>query len=273
MRDILQLEFDFDSIEKRDIDINAIETSSHIKHQNNNTNQFIKQPEKFLSYLKSDSLINNIAIHNEQNKVKIIINVKTKKRVQRIYYALPSIFDASINEWKIIKNVFIGKFASRELVLPILKKYQIYKNPIYRGHKTHQGEFYDLRYFFNKLNHEYFENHLTNNIFWSKSKFKKRARGYLLGYFNWNSLTVYISQLLDSNLIPEEVLEVIIYHELVHAFIFTQQSIYEKPHGLEFKKYYYRHPKAKIIEKFINTKEFETLMKKVIQTKKKRLSN
>ena len=84
-----------------------------------------------------------------------------------------------------------------------------------RGRKrisTAQGEVYDLDRMFTKLNRFYFEDAIPKpTITWSQRRTKS-----ILGHHNHVHDSITISKTLDSKEIPRQLVEYILYHEMLH---------------------------------------------------------
>jgi len=76
-----------------------------------------------------------------------------------------------------------------------------------------RGQTFDLQRLFDKLNHEYFGDRVrVSRVGWSLRRSKRT-----LGHFDSAHKTITISRSLDSPVVPEYVVEYVLYHEMLHA--------------------------------------------------------
>ncbi|MGH9338597.1 MAG: SprT-like domain-containing protein [Acidobacteriota bacterium] len=87
-----------------------------------------------------------------------------------------------------------------------------------RGRKVltqSSGRIYDLRTVFDRLNQHYFENQVrVRFLSWSRRKNRR-----ILGHYDSAHQTIVIDRRLDAVLVPEYVVEYVLYHEMLHAFL------------------------------------------------------
>lgn len=244
-----QLEFDFNGV------LNNIENKCLA---NLDVNSDIKRKSTtFARILQKDSPIQNVVIKDIGKKIEIQINFLEKKK--KTFWTLPSILEASPQEVEIVKKIF-----AREKVLsvdskPIIKKYHISRPCHWKLKWTPEGNYYHLEQYFYKLNREYFEDKLNNKIYWFSKRNvmsgRKRKKHFCLGFFCRGCFQIFINPLLDNNKIPEAVVEVIVYHEMIHAHLLETYHPNEKLHGKKFKEIYCKHPHTNYVEKFLQTQE------------------
>src|SRR5581483_5827382 len=101
-----------------------------------------------------------------------------------------------------------------------------------------KGAVYDLKAIYDKINKMYFKSSLDLRItFFGNGSHKKRTRCTLGLYYDTLKL-IKIHRLLDDYMIPEYVVEFVVFHEMLHAI--CPASIDEKGmyrvHGAQFKK-------------------------------------
>lgn len=82
-----------------------------------------------------------------------------------------------------------------------------------------QGKCYDLHAIFERLNEEYFESRLTSVITWGTWTSRKAVRKRTLGSYCSNTDTIRINPVLDKNTVPDYYIELVVYHEMLHAAI------------------------------------------------------
>ncbi len=85
-----------------------------------------------------------------------------------------------------------------------------------RKHLTSaQGQVFDLRPIFHELNRKYFSERIDNlKLSWSLRRSRR-----VLGHYDPAHQTIVINQRLDHALVPKFVLEYVLYHEMLHAFL------------------------------------------------------
>jgi len=80
---------------------------------------------------------------------------------------------------------------------------------------THLGRYYNLDELFDVLNRKYFENRLDKPLLgWSLNPSYRR-----LGFFVREKNLLVISRILDSRKVPREIVEFMLYHEMLHIDI------------------------------------------------------
>ena len=117
--------------------------------------------------------------------------------------------------------------------------------------KIIKGRYRDLDKSFERVNREYFDSAMDKPVLtWSMKRAKRT-----LGRYDPERDIVFISRMLDSTKVPEELLDFIMYHELLH-----------KKHGIkrEGRRRRIHTPQFKDDEKkFRNYEKMKTLMKKL----------
>jgi len=113
------------------------------------------------------------------------------------------------------------------------------------------GMYFNLRFLFDKINKTYFENNLAvKYLGWSKNKSYTR-----LGYYDQERNLLVISKIFDSRKVPQNVVEFLLYHEMLHIMLPSQKiNGRRKIHTNEFRELEQRFPDFKQIEKWIKHK-------------------
>ncbi len=248
-----QLEFCFE-----DALINNIEKTPIAKSEIFSTNKPIfKETCSVIEKLKQEPEINEISIEDIGRKVKINVVYSNKKT--KSFYALHAIQNANDDEFEIIKKFFTQKISSPAIFRPVVKKYLISRVCHCKLNWISDGRFHSLNYFFDNLNQKYFLGELSNNIYWFQKKklpVRRRMGNICLGFFCKGCCQIFINPKLDTDKIPNSVLEVVVYHEMVHAYLFNKNPISEKSHGKKFKELFYLHPEARDVDKFLKSSTF-----------------
>jgi hypothetical protein len=100
-----------------------------------------------------------------------------------------------------------------------------------------QGKHYDLLQMYNAINAEYFMGNVAADITWGAWKPKRAAARRTLGSYSYHSNTIRINPLLDSKRVPKYFLELIVYHEMLHADIGIDKGEKRRSiHSREFKR-------------------------------------
>ena len=126
------------------------------------------------------------------------------------------------------------------------------KKTIPKGYDP-RGKYFNLRAIFNNLNIEYFENKLSvKYLGWSKSKSYTR-----LGYYDRERELLVISKIFDSKKVPINVVEYLVYHEMLHIFIpTTTVNGRRKIHPPAFRNLEKNFPDCDSIQTWIKKKRF-----------------
>ncbi len=255
-----QLEFDFKDIEIDPLKGKSITTSDIIPFgfQQNTRNKFYP----FVEFLKKEVFIKDFSIDYIGKKIEI--NIKFCKGGAKTFWAFPSILEVAPEEYKVLRKVIFQEPVPSNILLPLIKKYLISRPCHWRFNWTSQGKYHYLQDYFDKLNYEYFMGKLTNRIFWSKSRGRKnkRKKGFCLGFFCKGCAQIFINPLLDSNQITHFIVEVIVYHEMVHAYLFNDYMPFDKSHSRKFKELYYKHPKVEEVESILKTNKIYNILRK-----------
>ncbi|NOZ87873.1 MAG: SprT family zinc-dependent metalloprotease [Deltaproteobacteria bacterium] len=81
-----------------------------------------------------------------------------------------------------------------------------------------RGRHHDLSGIFGRLNRSFFGNTVKVDVTWGKES-KNRKRSIQLGVFDRDSNIIRIHPLLDRDFVPEDVVEMVLYHEMLHAYL------------------------------------------------------
>lgn len=116
-----------------------------------------------------------------------------------------------------------------------------------------QGKYYNLQVLFDDLNRKYFENKLSvKYLGWSKNKSYAR-----LGYYASERDLLVISKIFDSKKTPLNVIEYMVFHEMLHIAIPTKTiNGRRRIHPPEFKNLEQQFPEYKKIQNWIQKKRF-----------------
>lgn len=256
-----QLEFNFEDAVINTTKDKSIAIPEIISEESpKDTNQY----EIFAKNLQTNPLIKYVLLKNIEKKIEINITYYNGK--SKAYWAFPSILQANREEFEIIKKIFTKQYIPSSLSAPLIKKYLISRPCHWKLNWTPQGKYHHLEHYFNELNYKYFEGKLNNKIYWTKRSFssnkKKKKCRFCLGFFCKGCSQIFISPLLDSIKIPHIILEVIVYHEMIHAYLFNEFPSYDKSHGKKFEELYLQHPHVNEAEKILKTREIYNVLRK-----------
>ena len=77
------------------------------------------------------------------------------------------------------------------------------------------GEYYDLTRIFKRINERYFDNSIEISLLgWSRNRSYSR-----LGFYDKRRNLIVISRIFDSRSVPENIIEYLMYHEMLHIQI------------------------------------------------------
>jgi predicted metal-dependent hydrolase len=124
------------------------------------------------------------------------------------------------------------------------------KKSVPKGYYS-QGNYYNLQEIFDNLNDIYFSNKLSvKHLGWSKNKSYTR-----LGYYDREKDLLVVSQIFDSHKVPENVVEYMVYHEMLHILIpTTTNNGRRKIHTSKFRQLEREFPDYLKIQNWLNKK-------------------
>lgn len=83
-----------------------------------------------------------------------------------------------------------------------------------------QGEYFNLRAVFNKLNASYFKNRLKGyTVVWGRRRKERPKESIVFGTIQEEDRVIRIHPLLDRAFVPQWFLEYVMYHEMLHAVV------------------------------------------------------
>ena len=81
------------------------------------------------------------------------------------------------------------------------------------------GKVYDLQVMLESLNAKFFEGSVDARITWGRAPNKKRRRSIRLGTYSSDERLIRIHPSLDADWVPTYVVEMVVYHEMLHAVV------------------------------------------------------
>lgn len=87
-----------------------------------------------------------------------------------------------------------------------------------------RGRCFDLGAIFNELNQAYFGNEVQAAITWGRMPTTRRRRSIRFGSFSARENLIRIHPLLDQGFVPAYFIRYIVFHEMLHAYIGTQET-------------------------------------------------
>lgn len=121
-----------------------------------------------------------------------------------------------------------------------------------------QGEHWDLKEIYHKINLQYFDNALDLHITWYGNKqFVPRAR-IRLGVYHSLSKVIKIHRVLDQAYVPEYFVSSIVYHEMLHHVLppVKKKNRKRQIHHAEFIE------REKQFKEYLPAKDFSEILKK-----------
>lgn len=117
-----------------------------------------------------------------------------------------------------------------------------------------RGRHFDLCEIFEKLNDSYFNNKLVKPVIgWSKNKSYTR-----LGFYDRERKLLVISKIFDSSAVPDEIVDYLMYHEMLHIHFPVQPKKGRRiVHSQLFKKEEKIFPKYDQIQHWIKINRFK----------------
>lgn len=83
-----------------------------------------------------------------------------------------------------------------------------------------EGQYFDLRAIFDKLNGRYFKNGLRRyKIVWGRKRKQRPKEYFVFGTIQEEDRVIRIHPLLDARFVPAWFLEYVIYHEMLHSVV------------------------------------------------------
>ena len=160
---------------------------------------------------------------------------------------------------KIVVHLLLSRIYKKPADGHMRRVYREYCNTVYpqisapvKGYYS-QGKHFDLRMRFDYLNRTYFQDQLSvEHIGWSKRSSKRR-----LGFYDKTRNLLVISRMFDHPRVPPEVIDFLIYHEMLHIkFPAVEKNGRRVIHSIEFKAAERQFPDYRTVDKlarrFIN---------------------
>ncbi|MBV9490926.1 MAG: hypothetical protein JO069_14575 [Verrucomicrobia bacterium] len=106
------------------------------------------------------------------------------------------------------------------------RKISVKKLPLQRCLEfSHEGEYFDLKALFDKVNAEYFDGALEGyTITWGRRRKSPPKEYFVFGTIQEEDRIIRIHPLLDAPFVPSWFLEYVIYHEMLHAVVPEQMD-------------------------------------------------
>jgi predicted SprT family Zn-dependent metalloprotease len=88
-----------------------------------------------------------------------------------------------------------------------------------KGKVSTKGRVYELDRIYMDINARYFENRVTAGITWGRNSRRRSIRQRTLGCYDERTRLIRINPCLDRKNIPLYVIENVVYHEMLHAYL------------------------------------------------------
>lgn len=141
-------------------------------------------------------------------------------RVQEIFLNAPQEVWDAICTFMILPSPdsrrLIRNFISNHKAAPNLKEFDR------RLNIKMKGEYFHLDQIYGDINLEYFNNGIECRITWGKSYKKRRKRSISFGNYESFSNLIKINPALDQDKVPDYFIRYIVYHEMLHARLESQ---------------------------------------------------
>jgi predicted metal-dependent hydrolase len=172
--------------------------------------------------------------------------------------------DAPLRIIKILAIILLAKVYKYKVDKEIKRDYQKYlkdlqkliPGPTRRApiNYNHAGNHYNLKDIFDALNENYFSNQLQVKFKgWSKNKSYSR-----LGFYDKERDLLVISKIFDSPKVPQQVIEFLVYHEMLHIlFPVKTKNGRRRIHSKELKKTEQKFPEYDKINQWINKNRYK----------------
>ena len=79
-----------------------------------------------------------------------------------------------------------------------------------------QGQYFDLKAIYRRLNHDYFSDRVEAYITWGRRAPDRRRRSIRFGAYDSRKRLIRIHPLLDQSFVPLYVVENVVFHEMLH---------------------------------------------------------
>jgi len=197
----------------------------------------VMQLERLKSNFRNQGIDVEFAINNnrrtflsaswDENKVKVSLHNIFLKAPEDIFFALEQFIgnkkDNSLNKIK----AFVEE-ESHSLD---------YSSRVKEHNLRHQGTVYNVKKIYDELNERYFEGAHKSFISWYGKKNQKNSFHTSLGLYYDTLRLIKVHRLLDREEVPQEVIEYVVYHEMLHAVCkpFVNEKGEVRAHTAEFK--------------------------------------
>lgn len=87
-----------------------------------------------------------------------------------------------------------------------------------------RGKYFNLQEIYRELNQKYFDHQVDCQITWGNRRRLKRQKSVRLGSYSYHTKTIRIHPTLDRSFVPAYVVNDVVYHEMLHAFVGIQRE-------------------------------------------------
>ncbi|GIU81313.1 MAG: hypothetical protein D6687_06750 [Acidobacteria bacterium] len=173
--------------------------------------------EKFQEFLSRNQISSIQVSFYPYSQIKHTLRIRSGKVIVRI---ANSFQNAPIEVQKALASILIAKLLKKPVSSDEKKLYLNFVASLKktipqsgrRNLKPAKGKFYDLEEIFDRLNEKYFQNTLSKPILgWSTRKTSRK-----LGRYDFVNKTLIVNSALDDSKVPDYVVEMIVYHEMLH---------------------------------------------------------
>lgn len=87
-----------------------------------------------------------------------------------------------------------------------------------------EGEFHDIKRYFDEVNAEHFDDAIDAAITWGKMPARRPRRSIRFGTYTFEDKLIRIHPLLDQAFVPQYVVRYVVFHEMLHAAMGIEET-------------------------------------------------
>ncbi|HAM50002.1 MAG TPA: hypothetical protein DCP92_04670 [Nitrospiraceae bacterium] len=189
------------------------------------TDYFKRATGKIISLTVTDNSVSMVSVRRKGNLVSL--------RLHRMF------LEAGID----ILNEIAEFIKSPKKRTPLLRKFvrqnsnRFLKTMPRKARLRTQGNHYDLQTIYDSINRDYFGGGVSCSITWAVRSPGYAVKKRTLGSYSSQTNTIRITPLLDKRTIPRCFIEFVVYHEMLHADMDTQERKGRRlVHSQEFRR-------------------------------------
>ncbi|MCX8064939.1 MAG: SprT-like domain-containing protein [Candidatus Hydrogenedentes bacterium] len=217
----------------------------------------------------------DVSISNDRLFMEFCCYPNGKKKIF-LYSASPLLTEGCASEISLLLEFVVrGEVSDYEKLRRVVKKFAFFPKCKCSFRRTYvPGKVYNIQDTFSYLNNFFLQGKVNSPIFWRNPTIRGRRicgrkykmskiKSLKLGSYCPKCNYIFVNSILDNSSIPYWVVEAVVYHEMVHSYVFNFISCSASPHGKEFKSLYNRFPNAKEAKKELSSPHFFKNLKKI----------